>query len=234
MKVIFKREFQSYFKSVTGYVFVSVFMAFASYYFLFTNIAGVTSDMRSVFYNLLTILTFLVPILTMRCLSEERKTKSDQILLTSPVSVSEIVLGKYFAATCVFLIAVVCTLVFPIFLSFFGNPEKGVLLTSYLGFTLLGCVFIAIGLLLSSLTENQVIAALSTFGVLLFIQVFDAIKTALNSSFWTAVIEWISLKNRYETFYLGVLDFSHILFYLSVTAAALFLTCQVIEKRRWS
>lgn len=234
MKAIFKREFQSYFKSVTGYVFISVFMAFASYYFLFTNIAGLTSDMRSVFYNLLTILTFLVPILTMRCLSEERKTKSDQILLTSPVSVWEIVLGKYLAAVCVFLVAVACTLVFPVFLSFYGNPEKGVLLTSYAGFSLVGCVFIAIGLFLSSLTENQVIAALSTFGVLLFVQVFDAIKTAVKSDFWVSVIEWLSLKNRYEDFYLGVFNFEHVIFYLTVAAVALFLTRQVIEKRRWS
>lgn len=234
MKAIFKREFQSYFKSVTGYVFISVFMAFASYYFLFTNIAGLTSDMRSVFYNLLTILTFLVPILTMRCLSEERKTKSDQILLTSPVSVWEIVLGKYLAAVCVFLVAVACTLVFPVFLSFYGNPEKGVLLTSYAGFSLVGCVFIAIGLFLSSLTENQVIAALSTFGVLLFVQVFDAIKTAVKSNFWVSIIEWLSLKNRYEDFYLGVFHFEHVIFYLTVAAVALFLTRQVIEKRRWS
>ncbi len=234
MRAIFKREFQAYFKSVTGYVFLSVFMVFASYYFLFTNIAGLTSDMRAVFYNLLTILTFLVPILTMRCLSEERKTKSDQILLTSPVSVWEIVLGKYLAAVCVFLIAIACTLVFPVFLSFYGNPEKGVLFTSYVGFSLVGCVFIAIGIFISSLTENQVIAALATFGVLLFVQVFDAIKTAVGSDFWVNVIEWLSLKYRYEEFYLGVFNFEHVIFYLTIAAVSLFLTRQVIEKRRWS
>lgn len=234
MKAIFKRELQSYFKSVTGYVFVSVFMVFASYYFLFTNIAPLSSDLRTLFYNMLTILTFLVPILTMRCLSEERKTKSDQILLTSPVSIWEIVLGKYFAAVCVFLIAIACTLVFPFILSMYGSPEIGVLITSYVGFTLVGCVFIAIGVFLSSLTENLVIAALSTFGVLLFVQVFDAIKTAVNSDFWVSVIEWISLKNRYEEFYLGVFNFEHVIFYITIAAAALFLTKQVIEKRRWS
>lgn len=234
MKAILKREFQSYFKSVTGYVFVSVFMAFASYYFLFNNIAGLTTDLRGVFYNLLTILTFLVPILTMRCLSEERKTKSDQILLTSPVSVWDIVLGKYFAAVGVFLIAVACTLIFPVMLSLYGNPEIGILITSYVGFTLVGCVFIAIGIFLSSLTENIVIAALSTFGVLLFVQIFDAIKTAVNHEFWVSVIEWISLKFRYEDFYLGVFNVEHIVFYLTVAVGALFLTKQVMEKRRWS
>ncbi len=234
MKAILKREFQSYFKSVSGYVFVSVFMVFASYYFLFNNIAGLTSDLRAVFYNMLTILTFLVPILTMRCLSEERKTKSDQILLTSPVSVWEIVLGKYLAAVGVFFIAIACTLVFPFILSKYGNPEIGVLITSYVGFTLVGCVFIAIGVFLSSLTENIVIAALSTFGVLLFVQVFDAIKTAVNNEFWVSVIEWVSLKFRYEEFYLGVFNFEHVIFYMTVAAGALFLTKQIIEKRRWS
>ena len=234
MKAILKREFQSYFKSVTGYVFVSVFMIFASYYFLFNNIAGLTSDLRSVFYNMLTILTFLVPILTMRCLSEERKTKSDQILLTSPVSIWDIVLGKYFAAVGVFLIAIACTLIFPFILSVYGNPEIGVLITSYVGFSLMGCVFISIGVLLSSLTENIVIAALSTFGVLLFVQVFDAIKTAMSNQTWISIIEWISLKFRYEDFHLGVFNFEHVIFYLSVVFGALFLTKQVIEKRRWS
>ncbi|MBE7042752.1 MAG: ABC transporter [Ruminococcaceae bacterium] len=234
MKAILKRELQSYFKAVSGYVFVSVFMVFASYYFLFTNIAGLTTDMRAVFYNMLTILTFLVPVLTMRCLSEERKTKSDQILLTSSVSVWEIVLGKYFAAVGVFLIAIACTLVFPFILFMYGNPEIGVLITSYIGFTLVGCVFIAIGIFLSSLTENIVIAALSTFGVLLFVQVFDAIKTAVNNDFWVSVIEWVSLKFRYEEFYLGVFNFEHIIFYVTVAVGVLFLTKQMIEKRRWS
>lgn len=234
MRAIFKREFQSYFKSVTGCVFVSIFMVFASYYFLFNNIAGLTSDLRSVFYNMLTILTFLVPVLTMRCLSEERKTKSDQILLTSPVSVWDIVLGKYFAAVCVFLIAVACTLVFPVILFAYGNPEVGVLITSYVGFTLVGCVFIAIGVFLSALTENIVVAALSTFGVLLFVQVFDAIKTAVNSDFWVSVIEWLSLKFRYEEFYQGIFNFEHVIFYVTVAVGALFLTKQAIEKRRWS
>lgn len=234
MSAIFRREFQSYFHSVIGYIFISVFLVFASYFFLFANIASLSSDIRNLFYNLITILVFLIPILTMRCLSEERRSKTDQILLTSPVSVKDIVLGKYLAALCVFLIAIACTLVFPLILYAYGRPETGVILTVYTGFILLGAVFISIGLLVSALTENQVIAAILTFGILLFVQLFDSIKGAISSPAIVKVIEWLSLKERYGEFDLGIFNFEHIIYFITLIAIINFLTVQVIEKRRWS
>lgn len=234
MIAIWKREYQSYFHSVIGYVFIGVFLIFASCLFLFNNIAPLSSELQNMFSSLTFILTFLVPILTMRLFSEERKTKTDQILITAPVSVWDIVLGKYLAAMSVFAIALIGALVFPILLFWFGRPEIGVFCTIYLGFFLLGGVFIALGLFISTLTENQVISAILTFGFLLLIQWWDAFQGMVANDWFNRIWKWFSLLQRYHGFTFGVFNIEHLVFFLSLIFVFLLWTVHRIEKRRWS
>jgi len=234
MNAIFKREVKAYFNTIIGYIFISVFMMFASYFFLFVNIVYLSVDIRYLFISMTLILAFLIPVLTMRSLAEERRSKTDQILLTSPVRVSDIILGKYLAALYVFLISVACTLIFLFLLFGYGKPDPGLIAAVYAGFALFGAALIAIGIFLSSLTENQVIAALSTFGALLFVQLFDSLKGVFNNPQISKVITWLSLGGRFREFTIGVFNFEHIIYYISFIAVMLFLTVRVVEKRRYS
>ncbi len=234
MIAILKKELSLYFHTIMGFIFVSVFMIFASYYFFSYNIVRNSSDLSMLFETLLLTLIFLVPVLTMRLLSEERKTKSDQILLTSPVSITGIVMGKYLAALIVFLIPIVFSLIFPYILFANGNPEPGVIVSVYIGFIIIGAVFISIGMLISALTENQVIAAIFTFGALLIIQIFDSVRGSVGNQTVISFLKWCSITERYKSFCMGVLNFADIIYLLSLAALFVFLTIQVIQKRRWS
>ena len=234
MIAVLKKELSLYLHTTLGVIFVSIFMIFASYYFLFYNILSNSSDLGMLFQTMLMTLVFLVPVLTMRLLSEEKKTKSDQILLTSPVSVTSIIIGKYLSAVIVFLISVFMSLIFAYIVFVNGNPEPGVIFTVYIGFIIIGAVFIAIGLFISALTESQVIAAIFTFGILLFIQIADSLRGSISNQAVVNFLKWSSLTERYKSFCMGILDISDILYLISIAVLFVFLTIRVIEKRRWS
>ena len=234
MRAVLKKELSLYYNTTIGFIFVSVFMMFASYYFLFYNILDNTSDLSMLFQTMLITLVFLIPVLTMRLLSEEKKTKSDQILFTSPVSITAVVLGKYFAALIVFLISIVCSLVFPIIVFSNGNPEPGVIFSVYFGFVIIGAVFISIGLFISSLTESQVISAIFTFGILLFIELSDSLRGSVGNDRIIEFLKWGSVTERYKNFCMGILNFADVVYLVSIIAVFIFLTVRVIEKRRWS
>ena len=163
MKAIFKRELQAYFKTPVGYIFIGMFLLVAAFFFIMYTLLSAIPTVDSIFYNLLSIFMFLIPILTMRLLSEEKNKKTDQVLLTSPISTTEIVLGKFFAACVVYFIALAFTLLFLVVIAFHGEIVYLQTLCSYLGFILLGACLISIGLFISSLTENQIVAAVVTF-----------------------------------------------------------------------
>ncbi len=234
MKAIFKKELKGYFLSPIGYIFVGVFMVLAAIFFLSGPIMYQVADISSLFSNINIICLFLVSVLTMRLLAEEKNKKTDQLLLTAPVSIPEIVLGKYFAAMAVFGITMLLSLIFPIILFVFGDPSFGEVLGSYIGFILLWGAFIAIGVFISSLTENQMISAVSTFGVLLIIYFMDWIAGGFGNETVVSVIQWFSLLNRFYEFQSGILNFTNVIYYLSFIFVFLFLTVRTIEKRRYS
>ena len=156
MKAIFKKEFKSYFLSPIGYIFVGVFIILSAVFFLNGSLLYGAADIDILFSNINVICVFLVSILTMRLLSEERNKKTDQLLLCAPVSVTEIVVGKYLAAMAVFGVTMVITFVYPAVLCIFGEPSMSEIIGSYIGFILLWGAFISIGVLVSALTESQV------------------------------------------------------------------------------
>ncbi len=234
MLAIFKRELKSYFYSPIGYIFVGFFLLLSGYFFATGNLMSLIADMKMVFGNLSIVFLFLVPILTMRLISEEKKSKTDQLLLTSPVSLTGVVIGKYLAAVAVFLISLLITGVYPIILYIFSSPSLGEILAGYLGFFLMGSAFIAIGLFISSMTENQVISAVASFGVLLLLWLIDMIVPFIQNPFIARAIEWLSILRRFQDFTLGILSLSPIVYYVSFSVAFVFLTVRVLEKRRWS
>ncbi len=167
MTAIYKREVKSFLTSMIGYVFIAFLLAVAGIYFSAYHLQGLYTQFSYTLQGMLFVFLIAVPILSMRVLAEERKTRTDQLLLTSPVSVSGIVLGKYLALVTIFLIPVFILMLYPLILTQFGAVSLKMAYTALLGFFLLGCSFLSIGLFLSSVTESQVIAAVLTFAVLL-------------------------------------------------------------------
>jgi len=181
MLAVFRRELRAYFASPIGFVFVGFFILIAGVFFAISNLLSGNPAFTGVLSSLTFIFLFLVPILTMRLLSEETRQKTDQLLITSPLSITGIVLGKYFAAVGVFVITLLITVLFPVIMSFFSllGLAWWEILGGYIGFLLMGCAFISIGLFFSSLTDNQLIAAMMTFAALLLIWILDFVAQAV-------------------------------------------------------
>jgi ABC-2 type transport system permease protein len=179
------------------------------------------------------ILIVVIPILTMRIMAEDRKHGTEVLLITSPVNITSIVVGKFLAVYSVFLVMTVLTFVYPAVLLAFGAKFTVQLVGGYIGFLLLGATYIAVGVFASSLTENQVIAVIISYVSLLIMWLADYVSN-LVGGFASKVLNWFSILSRYDDFNRGILGLSPVVYYLSFTAVFLFLTVRVIEKRRWS
>ena len=164
MFAVIKKEFKSYFYSPVGYVFIGLFLIMFSIFFYVDVFQYQSTNFEYIFYSGATILTFLVPILTMRAIAEERKTGTEQLLLTSPLSITKVVLGKFIAATLIVAITEICTFLYFGILCYFGTPHITTALVTLLGFLLLAMSYISFGILASSITENQIIAGVITTG----------------------------------------------------------------------
>jgi ABC-2 type transport system permease protein len=288
MFAVFKRELRAYFSSPIGFVVIGLFLALSGIFFAAGNLLGASSEYNGLLSTMAFIFLFLVPILTMRLLTEETRQHTDQMLITSPLSVTAIVVGKYLAAVAVFLITLLVTVLYPVMMSFFAllGLAWWKILGGYIGLFLLGAAFIAVGLFFSSLTESQIVAAVATYTALLLMWIIDAltqmvptgwlyglafvavVAAALSLLIWLStrsipataasavllaaaiavaavlkqslyegliakVMAWFSLLKRYEDFNLGILGLSPVVYYLSFSAAFVFLTVRMIDRKRW-
>ncbi|MCL2857154.1 MAG: ABC transporter permease subunit [Oscillospiraceae bacterium] len=233
MLAIMRRELAVYFRSPVGYIFLAVFYFFAGYFFFASNLFGMNADLGGVFGGMYTLLLFLIPILTMRLLSEERGKKTEQALLTAPVTLTGMVIGKYLAAVAVFAIGLSVTLVYALVIATMASPNWAMVFGNLIATLLLGMALIAIGVFISSLTENQVIAAVGGFGVGLGFLLLGALQAVFTGALGD-IIGAVSFHERYHRFSLGIFRFEDILFFVSVAAVFLFLSVRVFEKRRWS
>lgn len=179
MLAIMKKEFFTYFKSMTGYIFMASLLFFVGLFFVLNNLMSLSPQYNGVLSNITFVFLLAVPILTMRLMAEEARQKTDQLLLTSPISLTHIVLGKFLGAVSVLLMTLVITFIYPIILSTMGTINWGEIIGGYIGFFLFGSALIAVGLFISSLTDNQVIAAVVTFTALLLLWFIDAIINSL-------------------------------------------------------
>lgn len=232
MIAIFKRELDAYFDTPLGYVFLAVYQLLAGYFFFANNLYGNSTDMRAMFELLFTVTIFLIPILTMRLMSEDRRAKTDQLLLMAPVSTLEIVVGKFLAAVGVYLAAMSVTLVQAFVLASMAAVEWSVILGHFLGLFLLGCALIALGLFISTLTENQIIAAIGGFCAGFFLMLLDSVGSLVKNSLLAGFVNDLSFSTHYQNFTLGLFDLADVVFYLSITAMFLFFALCAFEKRR--
>lgn len=248
---IFKKELRLYFTSPVAWVVLTIFALIAGYFFYsifaFFTMASMQSAMnpmmgrdlnvtdsviRPLFSNISVILLLLMPLLTMRLFAEERRSGSIELLLTYPVRDGAVLAGKYLAALALYGIMLALTLVYPGLVVYFARVEWGPLLTGYLGLLLLGASFLAVGIFTSSLTENQIVAAVTTFGILLIFWVIGWTAEYAGGT-WGKVLTDLSILDHFDSFAKGVLDTKDILYYLGFTSLALFFTLRSLESRRW-
>ena len=234
MGAILKRELGAYFSSATAYVVMAVYFFFSGLFFNFYVFSQNSTNLTYVFNNMFYIIMFLIPIITMKTFAEEKKQKSDQALLTSPCSLTEIVLGKFLGAFVMYTLCTCIFLVYAIVISFFAQPQWSVILCTFLGTLLLGGSMIAINVFISVLTESQVVAAVLGMGVGLIISMMSYFVSLVSIEWIKTVLEKISFMSYYENFTYGILSITDVVFFLSVIALFLFFTVCALEKRRWS
>ena len=233
MRAIWKRELQAYFFTPVGYVFMGVFLLLSSAMFYTTIMQNRSSDLPT-FIGLMSYLWMLLcPVLTMRLLAEERQKRTDQLLLTSPVSLPAMVMGKYLAAVTLMLITTALTGLFVLIVALYGAVYPAELLVSYLGFILQGCAFIALDLFLSGCAGNQVTAAVMAFGANLLLWMLDLLENAVSVGLVKEAIAFLSLYTRSEPFLMGQLSFAGVGYFLSFAAAFIALTIHMLDSRRY-
>ena len=234
MSAIYKKELKGYFSSPIGYVFIAVVFFLSGWLFLNYNIAAYTADMTNFFSAYQQIIMFVIPMLTMRTWSEEKRNRTDQALLTAPVSLTKITLGKLFAALTVYGIAASVTVIYALVLTTMSDDVSGaVVAANVLGMLLVGVAMIGIGMFISNLTESQVVAAVLTFGIVFVMIMLEGIAGILPWEWLSNVVLSLSLFSRYNDMAVGMFNFSDVLYYLSVAAVFTFLTVRVLERRRW-
>ena len=233
MKAIYKREMRAYFTMPIGYIVMAAMFVLMGMYFSYMcqNSYG---NISFVFSSITSIALFIAPIITMRLFSEDKKQKVDQALFTSPVRLLDIILGKFFAALTLFMIPMSITLIYQIILMFRIEVNWLMYLCNILGIALLGSAIISIGLLISALTESQIIAGVFGLAISFFIMQIDYFATAVNSDWFSKVCTAVSFVSRYNAFTSGRLDFSNVIFFVSVTALFIYLTYTVLDKKRWA
>ncbi len=256
MFAIYKKEMRSYFISPVGFVYVGVFLAVAALLSCYSTLLSGSYKTSTYFTLLIVAFIVMLPLLTMKLFAEEKKLRTEQLLLTAPVSITAMVMGKFFAAMTMFAGTTLlsCLNFVPLYIVSFEERAAAELSGSYsdatrhigpataeiigcvIGITLLGAAFLAIGLFISSLCENQLSAAVITIGVLLLMVVLNFVNTAelIDSYFIRFLIDWVCVLSRYSYFSAGVFDIAALIYYLSLTSVFLFLTVRVYEKRRWS
>ena len=233
MNAIRKRDLQGFFRSPLGYVYAGAFLAIMNLYFFASCILSSSSDVSSVFSNMLIVFLFLMPILTMRLFSEEYKQGTDKLLLTAPVSVWDIVGGKFLAVLGVLLCALLCTVPWLIMIVIFGTPAWGTIISCYIAVICASAVFASMGMFLSSLTESQLIAAVLSFALFLGLSIADMLSYSLGTdSLLGTLLNWLSIFTRYDTFMSGQFSLGNLIYFLSLTGLFLYLTARVIERRR--
>ncbi len=287
MPAVIKKELRTYFNTVTGYGFLGFFVLITGYFFVSQNIAASNANYNETLAGSMIMFLILVPVLTMRLFAEEARQKTDQLLYAAPINVTDIVAGKFIAASFLFLLGIVITLIFPYMLSRSGELAWGMTLVGILGYFMMGMCLISVGIFISVLTDNQIVAAAATFAAIFLLLMMDNISSAapitvasslvftglaviavaltvysstkntyaalgfaligfvimavvyfINPNIYDGVIvkalSWFSVLSRFENFYMGILSLSDVVYYITFMFAFLYLTVNVIEKRRWA
>ena len=235
MIAVFKKELRSYFTSVIGYVFLVLYLAIAAVVLATTTLYSMSADVTAFFTMMIFVSAVALPLLTMKSFSEEKRSRTEQLLLTAPVSIIGIVMGKFLAAYTVFASCMVLNTLYCFVLMNYAVLKVGTLFGCLLAALLIGLVYIAIGLFVSALTENQLTAAIGTMGIILVFLGIGLIASIIPSSYAIRyVFNFLSIFTRFQAFINGYIDFASIIYYLSVGAIFIYLTIRIYDRRRYS
>lgn len=235
MLAVYKRELKSYFTGVVGYVFLVLFLALGGGVFCLTTLYAMSADVTTYFTYMLIFSAVVLPLLTMKSFSDDRKLKTEQLLLTAPISITSMVMGKFLAAYTMFSGALVFNSLYFLILYPYAEVKTALLIGNIVAILLVGMTFVAIGIFVSSLTENQLTAAIGTMGIILLFLVVGVVNSLLPSAYWLRyVFNCISIFSRFQAFTNGYFDLSSLLYYLSVSAVFVYLTIRVYDRRRYN
>lgn len=234
MLAIFKRELRSYFTGVVGYAFLVIYLAVSGVLFAYTTLYSMSGDVSTYFTLMVLFSALVLPLLTMKSFSEEKKTKTEQLLLTAPVSLIGMTLGKFFASYLMFASCACVSSLYFLLLIPYTQLKFAVLIGSLVALLLVGFVFISIGLFVSSLTENQLSAAIGTIAIILIFLAIGLIGSLIPSNYWIrSVFDALSVFRRYQTFSGGYFDLASLFYYLSLGTVFLWLTVRTYDRRRY-
>lgn len=230
--VLTRKELRSYFNSPVAYVVIILFLLISGWQFSSSIFLANTADLRGLFQIIRFIFLFFIPALSMRLLSEEKRSGTIEVLSTMPMSDWQLVLGKFFPALILMVITLALTLINYITISYLGNPDTGATFGGYLGLFLLAATYLSIGLFTSSLSKNQIVAFILSFAIIFLFIIFNYFKFFVGG-FLAAILEFLSTDYHFESIERGVLDTRNLIFYISVTFTFLFLTVQMLQSRKW-
>lgn len=246
MFAIYKKELRSYFLNAVGYVYLGVFLAVSALLCCYSTLGSGTYDTSTYFTIIPFVFIILIPLLTMKIFAEEKKLRTEQLLLTAPVSITGMVIGKFLAAFTLFLGGLLLSLLNFIPLCIYANmdglndafadsvgPIGAIIFSNALGLLLLGAAFIAIGMFVSSLTENQLAAAVITVVIIATMLLLDFVNGFIDNYVVRFILSWISFSTRFSAFQTGQFDPSALLYFVSTCGVFLFLTARIYDKRRW-
>lgn len=227
------REVKAYFSSWMAYATIAGFLLITGFIY-FNILVGTAEDvqMKYVFSNMAVTMLFIIPLLTMRLLAEEKGSGTIELLLTSPVTDWQVILGKFLGGLSVLLAILVLTFQYPLILMHYGKPDPGPLFTSYIGLLLVVCSFVAVGIFASSVTDSQVVAGFLAFGILLALWIIAWVSDQ-TGPFWGEVFKTLSILPHLEDYTEGLIDTKHLVYQISFTFFWLYCSVRVLESRKW-
>ena len=234
MSAIYKREVGSYFTSPVGYAVLAAFTFFSGIFFYVQCLYTGTTNMSGVFQSMFFIVLFIIPLLTMRSFADDRRNKTDQALLTAPVSIPSVVLSKFLSCLTIFGLCLLSFIIQGIAMTILAKADWSVIIGNVFGMLIMGASFISIGLFISSLTESSIVAGIVSFVVNVLISLFDTVGYTVKWAPLTNVLSALSFQGKYANFSIGLFSLADIVFFVTVTALFLFLTGRRVEKRRWA
>ncbi|MBI2568448.1 MAG: ABC transporter permease subunit [Candidatus Schekmanbacteria bacterium] len=243
VSAIAEREFKAYFTSPIAYVVIGLFLAISSFFFYlllgfaqqtprYGNPIGIYSVFEGLFSNMVVTLFFFCPLISMRLIAEEKRGRTLELLMTAPVSEFQVITGKFAAAMSLYLIMLATTVPYAIVGYLYSEPDTSRLASGYLGVVLVGATFVALGLLSSTITANQIVAAVSAFTFILIAWFVDVAGEFIGGTGKT-VLEYVAIRQHYMDFSKGIIDSKHLIYCLSAIVVSLFLSIRILETRKW-
>ena len=233
MLAVFKKEMRSYFTGAMGYIFLFVYLLIGGAVFCYTTLYSMSADVTNFYSYMVLLSAVILPLLTMKSFSEERKIKTEQLLMTAPIPIWAMVLGKFLASYVMFAGCMILNSLYFLTLINYAVIKFSVLLGNIVAILLIGMVFIAIGIFVSSLTENQLAAAIGTIAIILAFLLIGLLAQLLPATYWLRyVLEFVSILTRYQYFANGYFDIATIVYYLSLSGIFVYLTIRIYDRRR--